>query len=579
MREFIAIFSPQWWTFKNRLLRSDRTAYVKSIFILFMGTGFWFAALHFLTTLFVKLQGLEGNIGNIIALKGLSLLLMLVFFLLIFSSLLVSINNFYLSPDLPVILSSPVSWNNIYLSKWLETAVKSSWMILFAILPVFVALGMSYKAPAGYYFSLLPVLVAFVLIPSGMGVCIGIFIMAIMPAKRARNIFAVLGLLVVIIISLLFRFLKPERFVNPEWFANMTIFISEMKLPVSVLLPSTWTTEILTPFFSVQAGAPLFFILLLLSTACVFNIFGNWIFNVFYYKGLVKAQQSQRPRLMLSEGMQKNSWKFFNLGYLSSKLFRIPLFFFRGYRGALVEKDMASFIRNIGQSSQVLLLFAIVIIYLFSIKALPVDWGTSLSFKLRYIISFLNIGLVGFVITAVAARLVLPSIGNEGRSFWIIRVSPLSMRQFLWNKFLTALFPLFILAQTLIVISNEFLGVKRWFMVLSIGTCSVLVASITGLAVGIGAYNAKFSPEDTNKEQSGFQGAAFMLSAFAVIILTIMLEIIPAAGIFMKDISKAALTYKGTLIIGVLFLSVFVLNTIILWAAMRTGEKRLMSIE
>jgi len=236
-----------------------------------------------------------------------------------------------------------------------------------------------------------------------------------------------------------------------------------------------------------------------------------------------------------------------------------------------------------------LLLFAIVIIYLFSMKALPVDWGNSLSFRLdwgnslsfrlRYVISFFNTGVVGFVITAVAARLVLPSVGSEGRSFWIIRVSPVSMRQFLLNKFLTALFPLFVLAQTLIVISNIFLRVKGWFMVLSIGTCSVLVVSITGLAVGIGAYNAKFAPEDANKEQAGFQGATFMLSAFAVIILTIILEIIPAAGIFMTDISRAAFTFKGWAIIGLSFLSVFALNASVLWIAVRAGEKRLVAIE
>jgi len=383
--------------------------------------------------------------------------------------------------------------------------------------------------------------------------------MAIVPARRARNIFAVLGLLIIIIISLLFRFLKPERFANPEWFANLTIFISEMKLPASVFFPSTWAAEILTPYFSSRAGSPLFFILLLLFTACVFNIFGSWAFDAFYYRGLVKAQQSQRPRPI--------------------SLFKYPLFFFKGYRRALIEKDMVTFIRNIGQSSQVLLLFAIVIIYLFSIKALPVDWGTSLSFQLRYIISFINIGLVGFVITAVAARLVLPSVGNEGRSFWVIRVSPLSMRQFLWSKFLMALFPLLILAQTLIVISNIFLGVKAWFMALSIGTCSVIVASITGLAVGLGAYNAGFLPDDVNKEQSGFQGAAFMLSAFAVIVLTIMLEVFPAVGIFIKDISKTAFTFKGWAVIGLAFLFVLVFNAIVLWTAMRAGEKKLVSME
>ena len=567
MRELTAIFAPQWWTFKNRLVRSGRAAYVKAIFVLLLGAGFWASALHYLTIVITRLQGIEGNVGIVIALKGLTLLLMLVFFLLIFSSLLSGINNFYLSTDLPVILSSPVSWENIYLSKWLETAFKSSWMILFAILPVFVALGLVLKSPVSYYVLLLPVLTMFVLVPVGIGVIISIILMAMVPAKRARNVFVFLGLLILALLFLLFRFLRPERFANPEWFANLTIFLSEMKLPVSVFLPGTWATESLMPFFKAGGGTPLFYMSLLFFTSGAFLVFGNWLFKAFFYSGLIKAQQSQRTW----GGTYKEGTGRSGLSLLLS--------FVKGYRRALFEKDFVTFFRNVGQSSQLLLLFAIIIIYLFSIKALPLEWGTYLSLQLNYVISFLNIGIVAFVITAVAARIVLPSVDNEGRAFWIIRVSPVSMRGFLWSKFLMAFFPLLLLAQTLIVVSNVLLGVKMWFILLGAGTCLMLVASITGLAIGIGAYNARFSPAETDREQTGFQGTAFMLLAFAVIIMTIMLEIIPTVSIFMKEVTKSALTLRGWAIIGTLLFAVFIINSLILWAAMRMGEKKLAAME
>jgi ABC-2 type transport system permease protein len=578
MRELIALFSPQWWTFKNRLFRSDWTSYVKSIFVLILGAGFWTVALHYLAIVLTRLQGMEGNVGNIIALKGLSLLLMFVFFLLIFSSLLSSINSLYLSNDLLTILSSPVSWDSIFLSKWLETTVKSSWMIVFAILPVFIAFGLFFNSPAGYYFFLLPILLLYVSIPAGLGVVVSIILMALVPAKRAKNIFIVLGILILGILFLLFRFLRPERFANPEWFANLTIFLSEMKLSVSVFLPSMWATETLTPFFDTHGGTPFFYMLLLLFTVCVLIVFGRWLFNAFYYKGFVKAQQSHGTWLATSEDLHglKRS---FSLKSLYARFLKIVCSCCKGYRAALVEKDITTFFRNVGQSSQVLLLLAIIVIYLFSIKALPVEWGTLLSLKLRYIISFLNIGLVGFVIAAVATRLVLPSVGNEGSAFWIIRVSPLSMRKFLWSKFNIAFFPLLILAQALIIISNLFLGVKAWFMALGIGTCFVLVASITGLAIGIGAYTARFSLEDRDKEQSGFQGAAYMLSAFTVIVITVLLEIIPGVSMFVKEISKTTLTLKGWTMFGLLFVAVLSFNAFVVRLSMRLGEKRLMALE
>jgi ABC-2 type transport system permease protein len=530
--------------------------------VLLLVAGFWAGAFHFLTAVLMRLQGMENNVGNIIALKGLSLLLMLVFFLLIFSSLLSSINNFYLSADLPVVLSSPVSWNNIFLSKWLETAFKSSWMILFAILPVFIAFGLYFKVTVYYFIVLFPVLMFFVLIPSGIGIIMGSCLVGLVPAKRARNIFVVLGLLTMGILFLLFRFLRPERFANPEWFANLTIFLSEMKLPVSAFLPSMWATETVTPFFYSRGSLSVFYPLLLFFTAAVLIVFGSWLFHAVYYNGFVKAQQSHKPWFAASEGLPAG------MGNL-----------FKGWRGALIQKDISTFVRNVEQSSQLLLLLAIVVIYLFSIKALPVDWDSFLSMKLRYIVSFFNIGIVAFVVTAVAARLVLPSVGNEGRAFWIIRVSPVTMGRFLWTKFLIAFVPLLVLAQALIIISNIFLGVEVWLMALGIATSFVLVASVTALAIGIGAYTARFSPEGTDREQSGFQGAAFMLSAFFLIVVTIMLEIFPTLSMFMKEVSKSDFTSKGWAIVSVLFLAVFSLNSLVVWLAMRMSEKRLVAME
>lgn len=570
MKELLAIFAPQWWMFKNRLLRSDRTAYFKSIFVLLMTAGFWFGAFHYLTIVLTRFQEMEGDVGILIALKGLSLLLMLVFFLLIFSSLLSGISNFYLSNDLPVILTSPVSWGNIFLSKWIETALKSSWMILFAIAPVFVALGWFLKSPAGYYLYLFPVLLLFVLIPVGIGIMISIFLMAIVPAKRAKNIFIFLGLLILALLFLIFRLLKPERFANPEWFANLTIFIAELKLPVSVFLPSIWVTETLAPFFHTEGGAPLFYMLLLFFTAGAFIVFGSWLFKAFFYTGLIKARQTDRPWLAANEEGRR--------GIVLRSLY-FCLSFVKGYRRALIEKDLMAFFRNAGQSSQLLLLFAIIIIYLFSIKALPVEWGTYLSLQLKYIISFLNIGVVAFVITAIAARLVLPSIDNEGKAFWIIRVSPVSMRQFLRTKFVSAFFPLLLLSLLLIIISNLLLGVKGWFMLLGIWTCIAVVASVTALAVGIGAYDARFSLLDSGREQTGLHATVYMLSAFGVIIITIMLEIIPTISIFMKEVTQSVLTLRGWTIIGASFLMVLLFNVFVVWLAMKMGEKKLLSME
>ena len=116
---------------------------------------------------------------------------------------------------------------------------------------------------------------------------------------------------------------------------------------------------------------------------------------------------------------------------------------------ALVLKDFKSFFRDTTQWSQLILLTALVIVYLYNFRVLPLDKTPLPTFFLQNLVSFLNMALAGFVLSAVSVRFVFPAVSLEGLSFWTIRSSPLSPRTFLWGKFWTSLIPLLILAEIL----------------------------------------------------------------------------------------------------------------------------------
>ena len=59
----------------------------------------------------------------------------------------------------------------------------------------------------------------------------------------------------------------------------------------------------------------------------------------------------------------------------------------------------------------------------------------------------------------VAVRFVFPGGVGRGGAFWIIRTSPISLRDFLWSKFWTGLVPVLVLTEMLTITANEFLGV------------------------------------------------------------------------------------------------------------------------
>src|ERR1700741_844178 len=106
---------------------------------------------------------------------------------------------------------------------------------------------------------------------------------------------------------------------------------------------------------------------------------------------------------------------------------------------AVIRKDLRLFLRDATQWSQLFLLAALVVVYLLNIKNLAIQLP-----MVRWIVSFINLGLAGFVLAALSVRFLFPSVSIEGRSFWIIRTIPVSFRSLLWCKYLIY-FPPFLL--------------------------------------------------------------------------------------------------------------------------------------
>ena len=103
-------------------------------------------------------------------------------------------------------------------------------------------------------------------------------------------------------------------------------------------------------------------------------------------------------------------------------------------RRELVLKELRLFFRDTTQWSQLILLAVLVVVYVFNIKYLPLR-GEGITFFLVNVIPFLNLVLAGFVLASIAARFIFPSVSLEGRTLWLLRSSPMPVRDLLWAKF------------------------------------------------------------------------------------------------------------------------------------------------
>jgi ABC-2 type transport system permease protein len=554
------LLAPRYHAVKNSLNRLAPGDGLKTAVLFLLGLGFWafmFGVSYKVLTYFRTIEGL----GDLLALRLLSMILLTFFSILVFSNIVTSLSTFYLSGELDILLSSPVKIENIYRAKFIETIVDSSWMTLIYGLPVFISFGTVFKVTAEYYLGLILTIIPFLIIPAGIGIIVTMLLVNAFPARRAKDILVLLGLLFFVVMYILFRMLRPEKLVDPDAFPTLVQYLTAMRAPVSPLLPSYWATETLSPLLRMAKGDAWFSLLMLWSTAAASVVIGEWVCGRIYYTGWSRSQEGKRAPLSRSRAADAFFW-----------LLSLP---FRRKMRAIVLKDVKLFFRDTSQWSQLFLLFALMVVYIYSFKLLPLERAAMPSFYLQNLISFLNLGMVGFVISAVAVRFVFPAVSLEGASFWIIRAAPISIRDFLWAKFWSSLLPLLVLAEVLIILSNTLLKVTPFMMNLGIVTVFMMTFGITALGVGLGAVFPKFKHENVAQIPTGFGGIVYMLIATLFIGVVIVLEAWPVYRIFTVQTLGGHISLLGWVGIAISFFMVAIVNILALFYPMTMGLNRL----
>ncbi len=561
MKDLFALLRPRLLAFKNG--SASRTAGNRRIrYLLFaaIGLAFWVGAFLIFYRVLNYFQGVE-EFGDVLARKLLSMVLLTFFSLLIFSSIVASLSKLYLSRDLLLVHSLPVSGGKIFLARWLESTADSSWMVILFSLPVFLSYGIVYRAGPFFYATAGMALIPLCLIASALSALAVVIAAVLLPAGRIRAVFVFFGLLLIMALILTFRLMRPERLVNPETFATLVLYLREMGTPGSPLLPTTWAFDSLNAALSGLKGEAFFHLSLAWSCAAALAFIVTWVAGAFYFAGYTKAQTTAERLFPLRNGLRGNRHRF--LERLS------------GPAWAFAVKEFRTFFRDQTQWPQIFLIAALIIIYLYNFSVLPLGSSPIRTIYLQNIFSFLNMGLAAFVLTAVAARFVYPAVSFEGDAFWIVQAAPISLRTFLWVKFAVYYFPLLILAEILIVSSNILLEVTPFMMALSVVTVFLMVPGVVALGVGLGAAYPDFQSENPAQSVTSFGGLLFMLLAAGFIAAVIVLEAGPVYAVFMAGFHGRSLSGLQWVWLVVSFTLVILLCILAVILPMRLGERRL----
>ena len=560
----LTLLAPRWWALKNSCRVGDRRALVKAAALLAITLGFWLGIFIIFKRVLHYFQGVE-ELGDLLAYKLLSMVFLTFFGLLVFSNVLVSLNTFFLSRDLATLHATPVSLGELFAARFVETLLESSWMVLLFGIPIFAAYGLTYAAAAGYYLGLVSVIVPYLTIAAAMGVSITMCLVQTLPAQRTRDILLLLSILLAILLYFLFRFMRPERLVDPDAFTSVVAYFRALSAPSSPYLPSTWATEAVWPLLRPSVSSSAFYQGFIWTTAAAAVVACAAVTLATYPHGWSKSQEA--GRLVVGRLLGRLNVRIKRRRQGGSQV------------GALMSKDFKTFFRDNTQWSQLLLIGALVVVYLYNYSVLPLDRARMPTFYLQNLISFLNMGLAGFVLAAIGARFVFPAVSAEGFSFWIMQTSPLSLQRLLWSKFFFYLGPLLLLGLVLAIASNAFLGVSPFMRWLTPITVFSMVFGITALGIGMGAAFPSFKAENLAQVATGFGGLLYMILAMSFIALVIVLEAGPVYALFMAHVRRYPLGISQWIYIGGSLALVALVNVTAVWLPMRYGLRRLARYE
>lgn len=509
------LLTPKWRSALARSREERTDSRARFLLLGFIALLFWIAVFGIAFRVLRYFRSVD-EIGNLMAGKVLGVILLAFLTILLLSNIITALSTFFLAKDLDLLVAAPVGGVRLYLAKLVETIVHSSWMVGLLALPIFTAYGIVYRGGYLYPLVALAAFIPYLILPAVAGIALTLLLVNVFPARRTRELLGLIATGAVVIVLVSLRFLRPEQLAQPEGFRNLVDYLAVLRTPTSAFLPSEWTaTMVMNWLLRVADPWP---VAKLWGAAAVAVSLGALLHERLYALGFSKAQ----------EGAERKVRRPLR-GPLSRLLRFLPV-----SRREFILKDLRLFFRDNTQWSQLILLAVLLMVYLFNIKSLPLHSGERVPFRLVTLISFLNLGLAGFVLAAVAARFVFPGISLEGRQMWLLRSSPLDPRSMLWSKYWLGTIPLLLLAVIITVFTNWLLHVSGFMMVVAVATIVLYTLAASALALSFGALYPQFGTENAAQIPTSFGGLVYMMSSLCLLAVIIVIEAGPVTE-YLRD--------------------------------------------
>src|SRR5215207_1571620 len=186
VNSWLLLLIPRFFALRNGLRRRDRSGKIRTWVLATLMMLFWAGAFWFFQRILGYFQTVP-DLGPVLSQKLLNMMFLTFLAILMFSNMITGLSTFFLSRDLLLLIPAPVPPSRLFLAKFVETLVDSSWMILLFTVPVFSAYGIVHGGGFPYYMMTLLTIVPFLMIPAALGIIVTMALAYMLPAQRGKD--------------------------------------------------------------------------------------------------------------------------------------------------------------------------------------------------------------------------------------------------------------------------------------------------------------------------------------------------------------------------------------------------------
>jgi len=441
--------------------------------------------------------------------------------MLLFSSGIILYGGLYSSSETNFLLALPVREERLVFYRFQEALFFSSWGFFLLASPLMLSYGLVASAPWHYYAFLPVLLLASAYIPCALGAIVCLLLIRQLPKLRRLLLGGAALAVSVVAYQSIWKTLEVANIemLGAVWFKET---FHRFGFARGEWLPSTWLSNSLldaarSPTLDpadmpgLEAGK---YLLVILSNALLLHVLVQWIGKKVFRESYWNLF-SQRARKISVKAM----W----IDRLADRL----MFVFPKQTRLLIVKDLRQFRRDPVQWSQFLIFFGLLLLYFANVDRFRQNRTDLSALTWVNVVSFLNLAVVGLILSTFTTRFIYPLISLEGRRFWILGRLAVDRDTILWGKFFFAAGGSWLPCVALVLISDLMLKVSMMVVVVHQLVCLLLCLGLSGMAVGLGATLPNFQEQSPSKIAAGFGGTLNLVLSAIFIMAVVLLTALP----------------------------------------------------